>query len=128
MFRDYRMRMQPSIRFADEEGVRMLHRAALKILERTGVVIHHEGAVEMLADAGCRVVDGRRVTIPEHLVEEAIRGTPGSITVLESTGYRRLDEAAIEAARRGTFRAARLNGRPVAGTIEVPFEFHLKKR
>ena len=86
VFRDYRIQAQPSLRFTDEEGVRALHRAALRILERTGVVIHHEGVVEMLAEAGCQVADTKRVRIPEHLVEEAIRSTPKSVAVYNRKG------------------------------------------
>jgi len=59
-------------------------------------------------------------------IEVRADGTPGRIEVLESSGHRRLDEAAIDAARQGRFRAARRDGRAVADTIEVPFEFHLK--
>jgi len=86
VLRDCRLQAQPSLSFTDEEGVEALHRAALRILERTGVVVHHRGVVEMLADAGCQVADGRRVTVPERLVEEAIDSTPRSVTLYDRTG------------------------------------------
>ena len=86
MLRDCRIQAQPSLRFASEEGVDALHRAALRILDRTGVVVHHRGVVEMLADAGCSVADGKRVIIPPHLVEEAIDHTPKSVTIYSRQG------------------------------------------
>jgi len=51
-------------------------------------------------------------------------GRPSSIRVRESLGMG-LDERAIEAVTRWRFRAATLNGQPVATQIAVEVDFHL---
>ena len=68
----------------DEEGCAAVHAATLEILEKTGVEVQHEGALELLAGAGARV-DGSRVRVPAALVDDALAAAPRSIT-LESRG------------------------------------------
>jgi len=53
-------------------------------------------------------------------------GSVGDVTVLENAGYRRLADAAIAAARRGHFRPATRDGRPVADKVRIPFRFVLR--
>jgi len=64
-------------------------------LEKTGVWIDEPECLEMLRGAGARVVDSppktgskfnRRVQMPAHLVEEAIRSAPESITIYNRQG------------------------------------------
>ena len=81
MPRDSGRRVQPKVVFLNEEDVGVLHSAALAILERTGVILQHEEAVERLASAGCAVSEGQRVRIPGHLVEEAVQNAPDSVAV-----------------------------------------------
>lgn len=52
-------------------------------------------------------------------------GRAGKIAVLQSSGHRRLDEAACTAARRASFSPARQFGRNIDSTIELPFTFRL---
>ena len=78
--------VRPKIRFLDEEAVRAIHQAALEILERTGVVVHHEDVIEMLVSAGCEIVDANRVRIPPQLVEEAAQSAPSKITIYDRQG------------------------------------------
>lgn len=59
--------------------------AAFRVLERTGCNVHHEGARNLLRDAGCRV-DGVRVNIPTYLLEKAIRTAPSQITIYDREG------------------------------------------
>lgn len=77
---------QPKLSFLDEEGLKAIHLAALEILERTGVWVQHEGVVEMLASAGCKVTGPNRLTIPPQLVEEALRKAPSEITIYNRKG------------------------------------------
>lgn len=65
--------------FSDKECAK-IHQATLDILEKTGMVFKYEGAVAVLADAGCKV-DGNRVYFPEKLVEEQIRKAPSKFTL-----------------------------------------------
>lgn len=63
-----------------------LHLATLEVLRRTGVRVHSEEALSLLERAGCAVDDGNLVRIPSHVVEEAIRTAPPSITVYNRAG------------------------------------------
>jgi protein TonB len=59
-------------------------------------------------------------------IEVLADGRTGRIELRESSGHRRLDDAALDAAGRCRFRPATRDGRPVASTVLVPFEFELK--
>lgn len=50
-------------------------------------------------------------------------GIPTSVTVARGSGSRLLDRAAVDAVRRWRFQPALQDGRPTAGTVNVPIEF-----
>ncbi|KAB7769315.1 energy transducer TonB [Xanthomonas maliensis] len=50
-------------------------------------------------------------------------GAPGGVTLVQRSGSRELDRAAMEAVRRWRFHPAQRDGRPVPGSLDVPFEF-----
>ncbi|MBB4595011.1 energy transducer TonB [Xanthomonas cannabis] len=50
-------------------------------------------------------------------------GNPGGVTLVQRSGSRDLDRAAMEAVRHWRFHPAQRNGQPVAGSLDVPFEF-----
>ncbi len=54
-----------------------IHLASLEVLERTGVWVEADDALDIFRDGGC-AVDGetRMVRIPPHLVEAAVRSAP----------------------------------------------------
>jgi trimethylamine--corrinoid protein Co-methyltransferase len=58
-----------------------LHDASLAILERTGVRLHDDEAVERMHGAGARVGDDGRVFVPGSLVEWALSVAPRSLTL-----------------------------------------------
>lgn len=59
-----------------------IHLATLEVLERTGVFVEDAAAIDIFAEAGCQVDRaGSIVRIPPHVVEEAIRSAPSSITL-----------------------------------------------
>jgi len=58
-------------------------------------------------------------------IEVFANGKAGNVSVIQSSGYRRLDEAAIKAARATTFTSARQFGRDVDSTTELSFTFKL---
>ena len=63
-----------------------IHNASLEILERTGVQLHLEEAVEMLRKAGAKVTDGNRVRIPASLVENALSTAPNQVQIYDQHG------------------------------------------
>lgn len=69
-----------------EEQVQDIHRASCEILEQTGMVIHHEEAVELLRGAGAHVEAGSRVYFPTHLVEKALASAPARVTIYNRQG------------------------------------------
>ena len=62
-----------------KEECQKLHGASLQILERTGVRMHHQPAVDLLKKAGASVTEGNRVRIPGNLVEQALKTAPGEV-------------------------------------------------
>ncbi|MCC4632820.1 energy transducer TonB [Xanthomonas dyei] len=50
-------------------------------------------------------------------------GNPGGVTLVQRSGSRDLDRAAMEAVRHWRFHPAQQNGQPVAGSLDIPFEF-----
>jgi trimethylamine--corrinoid protein Co-methyltransferase len=58
----------------------MVYQATLEVLNRTGVHVHNAEARALLAGAGARV-DGVRVWIPPHIVQDAIVANPRSFTL-----------------------------------------------
>ncbi len=67
------------------ETCERIHMATLEILERVGIDVHYEKAREILADHGARV-DGLRVRIPGHMVEQALDVTPAHLTLCDRHG------------------------------------------
>jgi protein TonB len=51
-------------------------------------------------------------------------GKVGGVTVQQSAGRTVLDEAALEVAQNWTFVPATQGGKPIAGWVLVPVEFH----
>jgi trimethylamine--corrinoid protein Co-methyltransferase len=90
MHRDFKVRVQPHLRFLTDDQIEEIHRAALEVLERTGMVVHEDETLELLSGAGCSVTEKNRVRIPPHVVEEALRSVPGRLTLTSRSGGRRL--------------------------------------
>ena len=67
-----------------------LHDASLSILERTGVMLRDDEAVERLHGAGARVGNDGRVHVPGSLVDWALSVAPRSVTLFDRSGSPRL--------------------------------------
>jgi trimethylamine--corrinoid protein Co-methyltransferase len=65
-----------------------LYWACLEILERTGVQLYEQEAIDLLKDAGAYVSDGNRVRIPSGMVEKAFSTAPKKITLCDRHGNR----------------------------------------
>lgn len=60
------------------------------------------------------------------LVQLSAAGLPEQVSVKHSSGFERLDEAAVKAVRTWKFRPTKINGEPTADTVEVPIRFALR--
>jgi protein TonB len=58
-------------------------------------------------------------------IEVLANGRAGQISMIQSSGYRRLDEAAVEAAEQTGFIPAKQFGRAVDSSLELSFTFEL---
>jgi len=75
----------PFYRGLTDDQCRLIHNASLEILERTGVLLYYQPAIDLLKKAGC-LVEGNRVRIPARLVEWALRTAPSRITLYDRQG------------------------------------------
>jgi len=69
-----------SLNVFTQDEIDDIHLATLEVLERTGVFVEDDDALDIFADGKC-VVDRekRNVRIPATIVEEAIRSTPPAV-------------------------------------------------
>ena len=80
------MKNHTRFRRLSEKECQKLHSASMEILERTGVRLHHQPAVDLLKKAGAAVSDGNRVRIPSALVERGLNSAPHEITLYNRYG------------------------------------------
>ena len=77
----------PQFRLLSDSQLEELHLATLHILETTGVAFTYcREALEILGNAGADVSNPDRVKIPSHLVEQALRTAPKTITLYSRDG------------------------------------------
>ncbi len=85
--------------------VRTIAGSAFEVLEKSGLLVYSESALEALADAGAEVDhESRTVRFPRGLVEDAIASTPSSITLYSRNGddHVVLDRSAVHCGTGGT--------------------------
>ena len=82
----FKSQVVPSYRLLTDEQIKAIHGASLNILEKTGVRVNHDEALEMLRSAGCQVLPNKVVRIPNWLVEACIASAPSRITVYNRLG------------------------------------------
>ncbi len=75
----------PFYRGLTDEQCRLIHYASLEILERTGILLYYQPAIDLLKKAGC-IVEENRVRIPAHLVKWALRTAPSRIMMYDRSG------------------------------------------
>lgn len=69
---------------SEREKKRVFHKA-LYVLEKIGVEVRHEEALDLLSDAGARVED-QRVYLKPHHVREGLSSAPSYIPIYDRTG------------------------------------------
>ena len=77
---NYSAQQTPQFRVLSDGQIVRLYQATLECLQRTGVNVLNEEARQLLSRAGARV-DGVRVRIPPHIVQDAIAANPRSFTL-----------------------------------------------
>jgi trimethylamine--corrinoid protein Co-methyltransferase len=77
---NYSDRQSPQFRILSEGQCQELYLATLECLNRIGVLVHHQPAIDLLAAAGA-TVNGERVYIPPHIIQEALVTTPRTFTL-----------------------------------------------
>jgi trimethylamine--corrinoid protein Co-methyltransferase len=78
----------PRFRKISDDQVERLHHASLEILDRTGVRLFDEEALELLKKKGVSVEDGNRVRIQPGLVEWALTVAPKRAVLCDRHGQR----------------------------------------
>jgi trimethylamine--corrinoid protein Co-methyltransferase len=79
----------------DEASCRRVHQAILAVLADPGVELLHEGARDLLREAGARV-EGTRVRFDQALVDRALQSAPRSFVVPSRGGH---DDLVVEDGR-----------------------------
>ncbi len=74
------------VRILDESSIEQIHKAALTVLEKTGVTIITEDARKILIDGGCELKGENTITIPAKLIEKALETAPSSVTLYDRLG------------------------------------------
>ncbi|MFQ5343145.1 MAG: trimethylamine methyltransferase family protein, partial [Anaerolineae bacterium] len=89
---DFRSNEQvfPSVQFRrlSQDQCQRLYWACLEILERTGVRLYDQAALDLLKKAGVPATDGNRVRIPAWLVERALTTVPKRVVLHDRHGNR----------------------------------------
>ena len=76
----------PQFALLSETQLQDIHLAALEVLRRTGIRFHHQGAVDLLKEAGAFISDGNLVKFPASLVEQALGTAPSRIIMCDRDG------------------------------------------
>ncbi|MDI3537696.1 MAG: trimethylamine---corrinoid protein Co-methyltransferase [Eubacteriaceae bacterium] len=79
------MRLKYSFMSIKEQ--KQIHESTLSLLNSTGVMVHSEKAHDIFKHHGARS-DGKKIFIPEHLIEDALMSVPHSFTL--DNGRRRV--------------------------------------
>jgi trimethylamine--corrinoid protein Co-methyltransferase len=77
---------RPEFSLLRKEHCEKIHRAALEILRRTGITVHHDEALSLLKESGGVVIEGNLVRFQPGLVEWAIAQTPSRIPLCRRGG------------------------------------------
>jgi trimethylamine--corrinoid protein Co-methyltransferase len=69
-----------------EEQCERIHWASLEVMERTGVRLYEQEAIDLVRSAGAHVSDGNLVRIPSGMVERAFTTVPRRMTLYDRHG------------------------------------------
>ncbi len=80
--------LSPQFRRMSDEQCQRIHWASLEVMERTGVRLYEQEAIDLFKKAGAYVSDGNRVRIPSGLVEKAFTTVPKRVVLCDRYGNR----------------------------------------
>lgn len=80
----------PKVEVLSESAKSDIFSAALKVLENTGVEIHHPKALSLLSDNGAHI-DGKVARLPGSLVKRSLESAPEIVTVFNRDGQHSMD-------------------------------------
>jgi trimethylamine--corrinoid protein Co-methyltransferase len=86
---NYHALQTPQFRILSDKQIQRVYQATLECLNRTGVKILNAEARHLLAAAGAQV-DGNRVRIPPHIIQDAVAANPRSFTIWGRDGKHRM--------------------------------------
>jgi len=86
---NYCSHQTPQFRVLSDRQIERIYQATLECLNRTGVEVRNAEARELLAAAGARV-DGVRVRIPPHIIQDAVAANPRSFTLWGRDGQHQM--------------------------------------
>ena len=86
---NYHAHQTPQFRVLSDGQIEKIYQATLECLKRTGVNVLNAEARDLLAGAGARV-DGVRVHIPPHIIQDAVAANPRSFTLWGRDGKHHL--------------------------------------
>jgi len=70
-----------------EKQCRRIYEASLEILERVGVRLHLEEAVQLLRKAGAQVTDNNLVCLSSKIVEKSLQTAPKEVILYDRNGH-----------------------------------------
>ena len=67
-----------------------MHQSALRVLEKTGIVVKDEQVIDLLVGAGAHLKGKEQVMLPSSLVEEAMKKAPKKVVIYDREGSDKL--------------------------------------
>lgn len=88
---DFEIGFEPKLTFLSQEDKNKLYTSALQVMEETGMLVQHDGALKLLTDAGCKLGKDGMVRMPASLVEQARKTVPNNIAMYDREGNHAMD-------------------------------------
>ena len=86
------MSVQPRVRWFSEKEREKIVEEAVEVLERVGVFVENDEAIELLDGAGAKIDRSMgRVLIPAPMIESALQSAPSRIQVFDRNGAMTMD-------------------------------------